>query len=38
MLIWQAIAQLRIFSSGDAESELPDEEKVAAAMFNAIRD
>jgi shikimate dehydrogenase len=36
MLIWQAVAQLRLFTTLNAELELPDEAKVFAAMSAAL--
>jgi shikimate dehydrogenase len=36
MLIWQAVAQIRIFSSGSAERELPNEIAVISAMHIAV--
>jgi shikimate dehydrogenase len=37
MLIAQALVQVRIFVTGDPETELPDEQKVLEAMRNSIR-
>jgi shikimate dehydrogenase len=37
MLIGQALAQVRIFVTGDPEAELPDEPSVLEAMRNSIR-
>jgi len=36
MLIWQAVAQIRIFSTGSAEKELPNEIAVVSAMHIAV--
>ncbi|MBO1768831.1 shikimate dehydrogenase [Agrococcus sp. TF02-05] len=36
MLLGQAVLQVRIFTSGDVVSPLPDEERVAAAMRSAL--
>jgi shikimate dehydrogenase len=36
MLIWQAVAQIRIFSTGSAEKELPNEVAVVSAMHIAV--
>jgi shikimate dehydrogenase len=36
MLIWQAVAQIRIFSTGSAERELPNEVAVVSAMHFAV--
>jgi shikimate dehydrogenase len=36
MLLWQAIAQIRIFTIGDAGQELPDEADVVRQMRLAI--
>jgi shikimate dehydrogenase len=36
MLIWQAVAQIRIFTSGSAERELPNEVAVVSAMHIAV--
>ena len=37
MLIWQAIAQIRIFQSGSTEVPLEDEVSLAAVMLNASK-
>jgi shikimate dehydrogenase len=36
MLIWQAVAQIRIFNTGSAEKELPNEVAVVSAMHIAV--
>lgn len=36
MLLWQAIAQIRLFTSADANKELPDEVEVLRAMSAAL--
>jgi shikimate dehydrogenase len=36
MLIWQAVAQIRIFTSGSPERELPNEVAVVSAMHIAV--
>lgn len=36
MLIWQAVAQIRIFTTGSAERELPNEVAVVSAMHIAV--
>ena len=36
MLIWQAVAQIRIFTSGSSERELPNEVAVVSAMHIAV--
>jgi shikimate dehydrogenase len=36
MLIWQAVAQIRIFTNGSAERELPNEIAVVSAMHIAV--
>jgi shikimate dehydrogenase len=36
MLIWQAIAQIRIFTTGSADRELPNEVAVVSAMHIAV--
>lgn len=36
MLIWQAVAQIRIFTTGSAELELPNEVAVVSAMHIAV--
>ena len=36
MLIWQAVAQIRIFSTGSADKELPNEIAVVSAMHIAV--
>lgn len=36
MLIWQAVAQLRIFTSGNPNQELPNEVAVVEAMRHAV--
>lgn len=36
MLIWQAVAQIRIFTSGSPERELPNEVAVVSAMHLAV--
>jgi len=36
MLIWQAVAQIRIFTSGSPERELPNEVAVVSAMHFAV--
>jgi shikimate dehydrogenase len=36
MLIWQAVAQIRIFTSGSAENELPNEIAVISAMHISV--
>lgn len=36
MLIWQAIAQIRIFLTGDPSKELPNEVQVLEAMFASL--
>ena len=36
MLMWQAIAQLRIFTQGDAETPLPNEVAVVGAVRHAL--
>ncbi len=36
MLIWQAIAQIRIFKTGNPETELPNEIAVVQAMRIAL--
>ncbi len=36
MLIWQAVAQIRIFTNGSAERELPNEIAVVSAMHLAV--
>ena len=38
MLIWQAVAQIRIFRLGDPTIELPNEIAVVQAMLNAVSD
>lgn len=38
MLIWQAIAQIRIFKTGNPETELPNEIAVVQAMRIALED
>ena len=38
MLIWQAIAQIRIFKTGNPETELPNEVAVVQAMRIALED
>jgi shikimate dehydrogenase len=38
MLIWQAIAQIRIFKTGNPESELPNEIAVVQAMRIALEE
>ncbi len=38
MLIWQAVAQIRIFTSGSPEKELPNEIAVVSAMQIAVED
>lgn len=38
MLIWQAIAQIRIFRTGNPSTELPNEIAVLEAMRNAVLD
>lgn len=38
MLIWQAVAQIRIFRLGDPTIELPNEIAVVQAMHNAVSD
>jgi shikimate 5-dehydrogenase len=36
MLIWQAIAQIRIFLSGSPEAELDDETALFGKMYEAL--
>jgi shikimate dehydrogenase len=36
MLIWQAVSQIRIFTTGSAERELPNEVAVVSAMHIAL--
>jgi shikimate dehydrogenase len=36
MLIWQAVAQIRVFTTGSAERELPNEVAVVSAMHIAV--
>jgi len=36
MLIWQAVAQIRIFTTGSADRELPNEVAVVSAMHFAV--
>jgi shikimate dehydrogenase len=36
MLIWQAVAQIRIFNTGSADKELPNEVAVVSAMHIAV--
>lgn len=36
MLIWQAVAQIRIFTTGSADRELPNEVAVVSAMHIAV--
>ncbi len=36
MLIWQAVAQIRIFTTGNTERELPNEVAVVSAMHIAV--
>lgn len=36
MLLWQALAQIRIFASGDPEFRLPEEADVVSAMRDAL--
>lgn len=36
MLLWQALAQIRIFSSGDPDVRLPKETEVVSAMRDAL--
>lgn len=38
MLIWQAVAQIRIFRTGNPSNELPNEIAVIEAMRNAVAD
>jgi hypothetical protein len=35
MLIWQAIAQIRVFLNGNVAEPLPNEEELAAVMRQA---
>lgn len=36
MLLWQAVAQIRIFTTGDANAQLPNEVAVVEAMRHAL--
>jgi shikimate 5-dehydrogenase len=36
MLIWQAIAQIRLFRDGDSTQELPDETSLYVKMLEAL--
>jgi shikimate dehydrogenase len=36
MLIWQAIAQIRLFRNGDSTQELPDETSLYVKMLEAL--
>jgi shikimate dehydrogenase len=36
MLIWQAVAQIRVFTTGSTERELPNEVAVVSAMHIAV--
>jgi shikimate 5-dehydrogenase len=36
MLLWQAVAQIRIFTTGDPNNQLPNEAAVVEAMRHAL--
>jgi hypothetical protein len=38
MLIWQAVAQIRIFKTGNPQAELPNEIAVVQAMRIALEE